>query len=120
MQIPNLIPFFALCQDEYFFEPPENITLGYMIAQPIIKRELKGNPPKRICFVYTYFNDTYAWTVDTTTCPRNIKPGSTSWGKFRFNSTKLGEITLFSIHDVSDQYHQILQSPAGPRGLSSP
>ena len=64
----------------------ENITLGYMIAK---RKTTEENAPTRVCIIYTYFNDTYSWTVDTNACVRNIRPGSS--GVFKFNSTKLGK-----------------------------
>lgn len=77
---------------EFEDELPENVTLGYMVARPQIE---DSNSPKRVCFIYTYFNDTYYWTVDTTTCLRNIRPGEV--GKFRFNTTKIESCNALSV-----------------------
>ena len=66
---------------------PDNVTMGYMIATPEI---VDKNSPKRVCFVYMFWNETYHWSVDITSCPRNIRPGM--YGKFRFNTTKLGKL----------------------------
>jgi hypothetical protein len=86
----NIIQFFPAFQYDDFAPDDPNMTIGYMIARP---KELdpKLNPlaPLRLCFIYTYYNDTYSWTVDTTTCLRNIRPGQ--FGKFQFNTTKIGE-----------------------------
>lgn len=70
------------------FWPPENITIGYMIARPkkVDHRKYPDNP-LRVCFIYIYYNETYSWTVDLRTCSRNIMPGQT--GKFIFNTTKI-------------------------------
>eukprot|EP00095_Tigriopus_kingsejongensis_P004775 maker-scaffold77_size404793-snap-gene-1.10 protein:Tk04775 transcript:maker-scaffold77_size404793-snap-gene-1.10-mRNA-1 annotation:"hypothetical protein TcasGA2_TC016286" len=77
---------------EFEEELPENVTLGYMIARPNVE---DSNSPRRVCFIYTYFNDTYYWTVDTNTCLRKIRPGEV--GKFRFNTTKLESCDALSI-----------------------
>ena len=65
---------------------PENITIGYMVARP---KGQDPSTPKRICFIYTYVNDTYSWTVDLNSCRRNIRPGHA--GVFKFQSVKTGE-----------------------------
>ncbi|XP_059099729.1 uncharacterized protein LOC131893644 [Tigriopus californicus] len=77
---------------EFDEELPDNVTLGYMVARPQIE---DSNSPKRVCFIYTYYNDTYFWTVDTTTCLRNIRPGEV--GKFRFNTTKIESCNALSV-----------------------
>ena len=68
-------------------DPDARITLGYMIARP---KEPTSNTPARICIIYTRWNDTYSWTVDTNGCVRNIRPGSS--GVTQFNSTRIGEL----------------------------
>ena len=71
--------------------PPENVTLGYLLARPDPATVILPNTPERLCVIYIrYNNDTaYSWTVDTRSCVRNIHPGTT--GVFKFNSTKLGK-----------------------------
>ena len=59
-----------------------------MIAKRVITQDGSG-VPSRVCVIYTRWNDSYSWTVDTNGCVRNIRPGSS--GLFRFNSTKIGE-----------------------------
>lgn len=69
--------------EDFGFDIPENITIGYMVARP------KGQDPsipKRVCFIYTYVNETYSWTVDINSCRRNIRPGHA--GVFKFRSVK--------------------------------
>ena len=64
-----------------------NVTLGFMIARP---KSEEDNAPRRVCFTYTSINDTeYSWTVYTSACLRNIRPGLD--GLFKFNATKLGK-----------------------------
>ena len=63
-----------------------------MIAVPEVEAK---NSPKRVCFVYVYYNQTFQWTVDTTSCPRNIRPGLV--GQFRFNTTQLGETFCYEM-----------------------
>ena len=67
-------------------DEPDNITIGYMIARP---RGHGPKTPKRVCFIYTYVNETYSWTVDLNACIRNIRPGHS--GAFKFHSIKTGE-----------------------------
>jgi len=86
--------------DDHRFEADINVTIGYLIAMrqkpPLsdVEEELKSGsePPKRICFIYSKMNDlTYSWTVDKTSCIRNIRPGS--MGRQRFNTTVLETCT---------------------------
>ena len=73
-----------------------NITIGYVVAMksemPLDQEKEKGEPPKRICFIYSVANwqgegSQYSWTVDKTACLRNIRPGHGA--RQRFNTTVL-------------------------------
>ena len=75
---PNEIDFVDM-------EDNENATFGYMIAIPVSESK---NAPRRVCFIYTTYNNTFSWTVDTQACLRNIRPGQV--GKFKFNTTRTG------------------------------
>ncbi len=77
-------------QPEYLDFPTGNVTIGYLIARP---KTRANNAPKRVCIAYTSLNETYFWTVDPTSCPRNIRPGID--GIFKFNATLIGLFMFF-------------------------
>ncbi|XP_040564575.1 uncharacterized protein [Lepeophtheirus salmonis] len=84
----NSIPYYNEYSDSSEEEEiPENVTYGFMIARPAKDPETSTFQPHRVCFIYFFYNQSYSWTVDTSGCLRNIRPGSE--GKYRFNSTKL-------------------------------
>ena len=73
-----------------------NVTIGYVVAMksemPLDQADAKGEPPKRICFIYSLIGSStegsiYSWTVDKTACLRNIRPGHRA--RQRFNTTVL-------------------------------
>jgi len=67
------------------------ITRGFLIAKKewhCAEKRHRHYRHRRVCLMYTVMNGNFGWTVGSSGCDRNIRPGIT--GEFRFNTTVIG------------------------------